>query len=119
MTVFVDDFLNDCHIAVIAVVRHRNHGCRGKTPTEAARAHLRVKLIEEIGFDACVRERIWVLGQALCQQGPLLEQLLLVLERVLDQISVLRMHDVPILPMAEEFDIGHHVEVWLPETFSA
>ena len=42
-------------------------------------------------------------------------QFLLVLSGILHEVHILRRHDHVLRPMAKEFNIGHQVEVWLPE----
>ena len=56
-----------------------------------------------------------VLGHALSEQSPLLKQFLLILMRVLYQVDILSLNDISIVPVAEELDIRHQVNVGLPE----
>ena len=64
-------------------------------------------------------EHVGILGHAFSEQGPLLEQLCLVLVGMLYQVDILRLHNVVFAPMAEEFNIGHKVDVGLPVTIFA
>ena len=103
----VDNLLHDGHVRVIAVVGHWDHGCRWEAPTEAPRAHLRVKLVEELRVEGRVWEDSRVLSQASSEVSPLLVQLLLILCRVLHEVHILSGDDHVLRPVAEEFDVRH------------
>ena len=80
----VNYLLHDRHVAVVAVVRHRNHRSRGQAPSKTARADLGVETIEELRDDRRVSEHVRILGHTLCEQTPLLKQFFLVLVCMLD-----------------------------------
>ena len=108
-------FLHDCHIRVVAIVGHGNHGSRGETPSEATRAHLCIVLVEEAGVDGRVLECVRVLRHYFCQLCPLLMKFLLVLGGVHDHVLVLGLDDHLLVPVAEKLSVRHQIEVWLPE----
>ena len=64
-------------------------------------------------------EHVGILGHALSEQSPLPGQLSLILVGMLYQVYILRLHNVLFAPMAEEFNIGHKVDVGLPVTIFA
>ena len=49
--VLVNDFRHDINISMVNIVCHWNHGRRGQAQAIAARADLRVKLVEEVRSD--------------------------------------------------------------------
>ena len=80
---------------------------------------MRVKFVEEIRFDDRFVKYFGVFTEDVCKQEPLIVELVFVLKGVLLQIAILCCKYHLLRPVAEEFNIGHQVQVRLPERLFA
>ena len=116
MHAFVQYFLGHCYIRVIAIVSHWDH-CRGRqSPSEAAGAHLCIKLVEKLLVDSAALEYIWILPHASFHFTPVSLDFFFVLASIRRDMHVLSFKDLLLRPVAEKFDIWHQVNIGLPET---
>ena len=100
---------------MVIVICHRDHRCVWKTPAKAPRADLSVESREGGTTHALLCENVWIFLQDLADRIVLSVQLFLVLDGGEDESVVLDCEDVVLLPIAEELDVRHQIEVRLPE----
>ena len=100
---------------MVIVVCHRDHRGIWKSPAKASCADLPVEPREGGTTHALLCEDIWIFFQHFADGVVLSVQLFLVLNGCEDESIVLNCEDVVFLPIAEELDVRHQIEVRLPE----
>ena len=100
---------------MVIVVCHRDHRCVRKSPAKASSTDLSVEPREGGATHALLCEDIWIFFQDFADGIVLSVQLFLVLNGCEDESIVLNCEDVVFLPIAEELDVWHQIEVRLPE----